>query len=107
MAIKRQENALEEQEERAAAQAQEAIARVAYLQKQYYFLYKRKIEIVYYSLCFLDKLDAIKAIELEARNYKVPAPISNVLDLPNILGLDNFNFDPAFQKSLGFSSRTL
>ncbi len=89
------------------AQAQEAIARVAYLQKQCRFLYKRKTKMAHYSLCFLDKLDAVKAKELEARDREAPTPVSNILDLSNILGLNDFNSDLAFQETLDFSSRTL
>ncbi len=59
------------------------------------------------SLCFLDKLDAAEAKELEARDCEAPALISNILDLPNILGLDDFNLNLAFWETLGFSSRTL
>ncbi len=65
--------------------------------------------MAYYSLCFLDNLNTVKAkelIEKDAQNYEVPIPISNILNLPRILGLDNFNPNPTFQESLGFISRT-
>ena len=65
MAIECQENALEELEERAAAQAQEAIARVARLRKQCRFLRKRKIEMARRGLRFLDDLDTTEAKETE------------------------------------------
>ena len=63
MAIKRQENALEELEERAVTQAQEAMARVARLRKQRRFLKKRKIEMARRGLRFLDDLDAAEVKE--------------------------------------------
>ena len=65
------------------------------------------MEIVYYSLRFLDKLDIAEAKESEereARDREIPAPVSDVLDLPSILGLNNFNPDPAFWKILDFAN---
>ncbi len=65
--------------------------------------------MAYYSICFLNNLNIIEAKELKeqnARNYKVFIPISNILDLSRILGLNNFNLDPTFQESLGFINRT-
>jgi hypothetical protein len=109
VAIERQENALEELEERAAAQAQEAMARVARLRKQRRFLRKRKIEMARRGLRFLDDLDAAEAKETEreeAQDREAPAPVSDVLDLPGVLGLDDFDPDPAFWESLGFVGGT-
>jgi multidrug resistance efflux pump len=109
VAIERQENILEEQEERAAAQAQEAMARVARLRKQRRFLRHKKVEMARRGLCFLDELDAAEAKESEereARDREIPAPVSDVLDLPSILGLDDFDPDPAFWETLGFSGGT-
>ena len=100
---------MEELEERAAAQAQEAIARVARLRKQCRFLRKRKIEIARCGLRFLDDLDAAEAKEAEregAQDREAPAPVSDILDLSDILGLDDFDSDLAFWKSLDFVSRT-
>ncbi len=65
--------------------------------------------MAHYSLCFLDNLNAIEAKELkekDTQNHKVPTLISNILNLPKILGLDNFNPNPAFQESLDFISKT-
>jgi len=62
------------------------------------------------GLCFLDKLDVAEAKESEereARGREIPAPASDILDLLNILGLDNFNPDLIFWKILDFSDRIL
>jgi hypothetical protein len=86
------------------------MARIACLRKQYRFFYKRKAKMARCGLCFLDKLDTAKAKESEkreARDRKVFAPVFDVLDLPNILGLDNFDPDPVFWKTLGFFNKTL
>ena len=59
------------------------------------------------SLRFLDDLDITEAKEAgreEAQDREVPTPVSDILDLPDILGLDDFNPDPAFWKSLDFIS---
>ncbi len=52
-----------------------------------------------YGLHFLDELDAAKAKEVaekEAPSQKTPPPVSDIINLPSILGLNNFNPDPAF-----------
>jgi hypothetical protein len=52
-----------------------------------------------YGLCFLDKLDAAEAKEMaekEAWSYKTPPLVSNIVNLPSILGLDDFNPNPTF-----------
>jgi len=75
------------------------MARVARLRKQRRFLRKRKIKITCRDLYFLDKLDTTEAKESEereARDREIPAFVSDILNLPNILDLDNFNPDPVF-----------
>ncbi len=55
--------------------------------------------MAYRSLYFLDKLDtteAKEAAEKEASSQKTPLLVSNVINLPSILGLNNFNPDPIF-----------
>ncbi len=52
-----------------------------------------------YSLHFLDKLDTAEAKEVaekEALSRKTPLLVSNIINLPGILGLNNFNLDPIF-----------
>jgi hypothetical protein len=85
------------------------MARMARLRKQRCFLCRKKVEITRRNLYFLDKLDTAKAKESEkrkARDREIPAPVSDILDLPSILDLDNFNLDPAFWKILDFSGKT-
>ncbi len=51
------------------------------------------------GLYFLDELDAAEAkeaTEKEASSRKTPPLVSNMVNLPSILGLNNFNPDPAF-----------
>ncbi len=52
-----------------------------------------------YSLHFLDNLDIAEAKEVaekEVPSRKTPPLISNIINLSNILGLDDFDLDPAF-----------
>ena len=52
-----------------------------------------------YNLRFLNDLDITEIKETgrgEVQDCEVPAPISNILDLSGILGLDNFNPNPVF-----------
>ena len=61
------------------------------------------------GLYFLDNLDTTEARETEreeAQDREVPAPVSDILDLPGVLGLDDFDPDPAFWESLDFVSGT-
>jgi hypothetical protein len=63
--------------------------------------------MAHYSLHFLDNLDTTKAKETEreeAQDHEAPAPISDILDLPDILDLDNFNPDLVFWEFLDFIS---
>jgi hypothetical protein len=51
------------------------------------------------GLRFLDNLDAAETKEAkreEAQDREAPAPVSDILDLPNVLGLDDFDPDLAF-----------
>jgi hypothetical protein len=85
------------------------MARVARLRKQRRFLRKRKIEMARRGLRFLDDLDAAEVKEAEregAQDREAPAPVSDILDLPGVLGLDDFDLDLAFWESLGFVGRT-
>jgi hypothetical protein len=55
--------------------------------------------MAYYGLRFLNKLDTAKAKEIaekEARSQETPTLISNIINLPSILGLNNFNPNPTF-----------
>ena len=55
--------------------------------------------MAHYDLRFLDNLNTTEIKETEreeAQDREAPAPVSDILDLPGILGLDNFNPDPAF-----------
>ena len=61
------------------------------------------------GLRFLDDLDAVEtkeSEEKEAQNHEIPAPISDILDLSGVLGLDEFDPDPAFWETLDFISGT-
>ena len=61
------------------------------------------------GLRFLDNLDTAEAKETEweeAQDREAPAPVSDILDLSGILGLDDFDPDPAFWESLGFVGGT-
>ena len=80
---------------------------MARLYKQCRFFRKRKIEIARYGLRFLNNLDTTEAKETEReeiQDCEVPAPVSDILDLPGILDLDDFDPDPVFWKSLDFIS---
>ena len=60
------------------------------------------------SLYFLDNLDTTEAKETkreEVQDREVPAPVSDILNLSGVLGLDDFNPDPAFQEFLDFIGR--
>lgn len=62
-----------------------------------------------YGLRFLDDLDTAEVKEVgreEVQDRDVPTPVSDILDLSGILGLNNLDPDPAFWKSLGFINRT-
>ena len=86
--IERQLEKLEEEEEKATAQAQEGMARVARLRKQRALLKSRKKEILCRELKYLDELDAIKEkeklereeAERRALDTPGPTPVSSGVD---------------------------
>jgi hypothetical protein len=55
--------------------------------------------MAYYGLYFLNELDtaeAKEAAEKEASSRKTPPLISDIVNLPSILGLNDFDPDPIF-----------
>jgi hypothetical protein len=104
MAIERQENALEEQEERAAAAAQEAMARVARLRKQRQLLKNRKLEMSRRGLKYLEELDAAEEAAIRENEARVieksPPLITDSVDLSQVLGVSDF--DPSFWATVDF-----